>query len=73
MGNVDQILWNIIQQIQKKARMAKSEEDWNGLRYMFVKCCWAEQFSKLSSFACNFKLMSQTYSITWLSIGTFLS
>ncbi len=33
--------------------MAKSDEDCNGLRYEFLKYCWAEQ---LILFACNVKL-----------------
>ncbi len=69
MGNDHQIRWDIknnhlkqwrniliTQQIQKKERMAKSDEDWNGLRYGFLKYCWAEQLSKLVPFAWNSKL-----------------
>jgi len=37
-------------------RMAKSDEDSNGLRFGFLKYCRAEQFSKLISFACSFNL-----------------
>ncbi len=37
-------------------RMAKSVEDWNGLRYGFLKYGPAEQFSKLILSAYNFKL-----------------
>ncbi len=33
-----------------------ADEDSNGLRYEFLKYCWAEQFSKLSLFAFNVKL-----------------
>ncbi len=39
--------------------MAKSEEDWNGFRYEFLKYCWAEQFSKLILLACNFTYIAQ--------------
>ncbi len=37
--------------------MAKSDEDFNGVRNEFLKYCWAEQFSKLISFACNFTFL----------------
>ena len=36
--------------------ITKSEEDGNGFRYGFLKYCWAKQFSKLITLACNFKL-----------------
>ncbi len=39
--------------MQRKERMAKNDKDWNGLRCGLLKCCWAEQFLKLTSFVFN--------------------
>lgn len=52
---------SITQQLQKKARVAKSDEDWNGLQYVFFKNCWAEQFSNLGWLIMVFIIFQHLY------------
>lgn len=52
---------SITQQLQKKARMAKSDEDWNRLQYAFFKNCWAEQFSNLGWLIMVFIIFQHLY------------
>ena len=48
---------SITQQMQKKVRMENIEQDLKRIALWVFESCWAEQFSKLISFACNFKLL----------------
>ena len=40
-------------------RMGKTEEDWNGWNYGFLKTVQPNSFSKLIRAACNFKSYAQ--------------
>ena len=40
-------------------RMGKTEEDWNGLKFGFLKAVQANSFSKLVAAACSFKKNAQ--------------